>query len=150
MSLPIADPVPAPVGALLREAVRDHAWRERRRVYPPALHVGVPGGSTATFAPADDGDLDAALRVDVVEAMIRRLRRPPGPPLVWLSRPGPLETQDVDLRWSAATAAAAGELGTQLRMVVVDRHGWRDPRSGAGRAWTRLRLPRCPPETDDG
>ena len=149
MTVPIAEPVPEPLGSRLRAAVRDHAWRERRRVYPPALHVGVPGGTTATFRPADDADLDPALRVDVVEAMVRRVRRAPGPPVVWLSRPGPLDTQDVDLRWLAATAAAARELGLDLPMVVVDRRGWRDPRTGAGRTWTRFRLPAGDPPPYD-
>lgn len=125
---------------LLRRAVLDLCERERRRLFPPAVHVGVPGGTTATFGPADDAGLDATLRVDVVEALVRRVRRPP--PLVWLTRPGPLEVQDVDLRWFAATRTAAAELAVPLRMVVVDKRGWRDPATGVGREWVRLRRSR--------
>jgi hypothetical protein len=144
MSVGIDEPVPSQLRALLRRAVLDLAERERRRVFPPALHVGVPGGTLATFDQADGEPLDLTLRVDVVEAMIRSLGRTPAPPLVWLSRPGPLDTQDVDLCWLAASAAAAAELDLELRMVVVDRHGWRDPRTGVGHRWTHLRRVRRP------
>ena len=65
--------------------------------------------------------------------------RGPEPSLVWLTRPGPLEIQDLDLHWLAAAAVAAGELGVGLRMVVVNRRSWRDPRTGVGREWKRLR-----------
>jgi hypothetical protein len=69
------------------------------------------------------------------------LRRTAGtePRLVWLTRPGDLALQDLDAAWLAATRAAGAEAGLPLTMVVVTRHGWRDPRSGAGRTWKRLR-----------
>lgn len=127
------------MGMLLRRAVLELAEGENRRVFPPALHVGVPGGTVVTFGPADDVGLDAALRVEVVEAMVHRHRRMPDDPLVWLTRPGPPDTQDVDLRWLAATTTAAAELGTDLRLVVVDKRGWHDPRTGAGQRWRSLR-----------
>ena len=41
---------------------------ERRRVFPPVVHVGMPGAEEACFAP-DGHDLDQALRTDVVEAL---------------------------------------------------------------------------------
>ena len=148
MSVGIVEPVDEPLRGLLRGAVLELAGSETRRVFPPALHVGVPGGTSTTFDPADGGSLDLSLRVDIVEAMVRRLGRTPAPPLVWLTRPGPLDTQDVDLRWLAATAAAATELGLDLRMIVVHRRGWRDPRTLVGREWTRLRRPQtATPET---
>jgi len=139
MTVPIVEPVPDPLQALLRRAVLDHAAAERRRRYPPTVHVGVPGGSLTTFRLEADEPSDQSLRVDAVEAMVRRLGRRPGVLLVWLSRPGPLTTQDTDLRWLAASAVAGGELGVPLRMVVVDRRSWRDPRTGVGREWLRLR-----------
>ena len=139
MSVAIVEPVPEALLRLLRRAVLDHAAAESRRLYRPVLHVGVPGGSEATFEPREDEPDDQALRVDVVEAMVRRVGRLPGAPLVWLTRPGPLTTQDLDLHWLAASAAAADELRTELRMVVVDRRSWRDPRTGVGRQWQRLR-----------
>jgi len=139
MSVAIVEPVPEPLQLLLRRAVLDHATGESRRHYPAVLHVGVPGGPEASFRAEDDDPVDHALRVDVVEAMVRSVDRVAGPALVWLTRPGPLDTQDLDLHWLAASAVAAGELHIALRMVVVDRRSWRDPRSGVGREWQRLR-----------
>jgi hypothetical protein len=139
MSVAIVEPVPEPLLGVLRRAVLDHALGESRRLFSPVLHVGVPGGSTARLHLADAEPDDQAVRIDVVEAMVRRVGRMPGAPLVWLTRPGPLTVQDLDLHWLAASAAAAGELRVGLRMVVVDRHSWRDPRTGVGRQWQRLR-----------
>ena len=135
----IVEPVPDALHLLLRRAVLDLVEGERRRQFPPMLHVGRPGGPAATFEPDQGEAADHALRVDVVEALLRRVGRGPDPPLVWLTRPGPLEIQDLDLHWLAAAAAAAGELGVGLRMVVVNRRSWRDPRTGVGREWQRLR-----------
>ena len=59
--------------------------------------------------------------------------------LVWLTRTGGLELQDVDARWLAATRAAYDEASASLAFVVVNRRGWRDPRSGLSRTWVRLR-----------
>jgi hypothetical protein len=139
MSVAIVEPVPEPLQGLLRRAVLDHASNESRRLFPPVLHVGVPGGTTACLEIDADEPDDQAVRIDVVESMVRRVGRVPGTPLVWLARPGPLTVQDLDLHWLAASAAAAGELRVGLRMVVVDRRSWRDPRTGVGREWQRLR-----------
>ncbi|MDE0776990.1 MAG: hypothetical protein OSB43_12005 [Nocardioides sp.] len=122
----------------LRRAVLEHAVAERRRVFPPVVHVGMPGAEEACFAP-DGHDLDQALRTDVVEALARRARRPGDPLLVWLTRRGDLGEQDADLRWARAARSAADELECELPMVVVTRRGWRDPLSGASRTWRRLR-----------
>jgi hypothetical protein len=138
MSVGIVEPVPDALHLLLRRAVLELAESERRRRFPSVLHAGTPGGSEAAFQPGPDSPEDAALRVDVVEALVRRVPRSPEP-LVWLARCGPLDVQDQDLHWLAAAAAAAGELGVGLRMVVVNRRSWRDPRTGVGREWLRLR-----------
>jgi hypothetical protein len=135
----LQEPISAPLHHLLRRAVQDHATSERRRVFRPRLHVGVPGGVEAVFAVRDDEATDHALRCDVVAAMVRRARRPGPVPMVWLTRAGELETQDVDAAWLASARAAYAELGLPLLMVVVNRRGWRDPRSGASRTWRRLR-----------
>ncbi|MDO9495137.1 MAG: hypothetical protein Q7J48_05505 [Nocardioides sp.] len=135
----LREPLSAPLHRLLRKAVLDHATSERRRVFLPLLHVGIPGSVEAVFAVRDDEPSDQALRCDVVAAMVRRTRRPGPVPMVWLTRAGELETQDVDAAWLASARAAYGELGLPLLMVLVNRHGWRDPRSGAGRTWRRLR-----------
>ncbi|WP_193607132.1 hypothetical protein [Nocardioides lijunqiniae] len=124
---------------LLRRAVLDHATAEHRRRFLPLVHVGLPGERETVFAVRLDEPTDHALRTDIVSAMVRRVRRPGPTAMVWLTRPGALEPQDVDLAWLAAARSAYGELALPLVMVVVNRHGWRDPRSGAECRWQRLR-----------
>ena len=126
--------------AVLRRAVLDHRAAERRRVFAPRLHVGRPGGPAAVLACGPEEGYDHALRADVVAAMLARWRRQDGGvPLVWLTRPGELCVQDVDAAWLAGARTATAEAAIELTMVVVTRQGWLDPRSGAGRTWTRLR-----------
>jgi hypothetical protein len=146
----LTEPLAARTRALLRRAVRDHAAmmaRDRRRSCPPVLHVGVPGERVATVdvglgVAADGiGPIDPGLRTDMVAALrVRAGRR--ADELVWLARSGGLELQDVDAEWLAATRAAYAEAEAPLAFVVVNRHGWRDPRSGLGRTWVRVRP--CP------
>lgn len=136
----VVEPVPRALERLLRQAVLAHAHDERRRTFPPVVHAGTPGRRTISFPLGDALDglrLDHAVRTDVVEAMVQQtgLRDP----LVWLTRRGELSTQDVDLAWLSAVRTAAGELGRTLPFVVVNRRSWRDPRSGVGRSWQRLR-----------
>ncbi|WP_182526427.1 hypothetical protein [Nocardioides dongkuii] len=135
----LVEPVDPRRAALLRRAVRDHALAEPRRVFPARLHVGTPGGGQRVLSL--DEPTDHALRTDVVAAMLRRAasEAAPGDVVVWLTRPGALDLQDVDARWLAASLAACGEAGRPLTMVVVNRHGWRDPRTGTARHWKRLR-----------
>ena len=89
------------------------------------------------------GPSDPGLRTDVVAALRVRAARGLGDgadePLVWLTRTGALELQDVDARWLAAARSAYDEAGARLAFVVVNREGWRDPRSGLTRTWVRLR-----------
>lgn len=133
----LPDTLPPPLARLLRRAVLDHAVSEPRRIFPPRLHVGTPGGTQRVLA-LDAEETDHSLRTDVVAAMLNRA--PAGrPTIMWLTRTGPLDLQDVDAWWLAAALAATGEAGRPLVMVVVNRHGWRDPRSGVGRHWKRLR-----------
>ncbi|MCD4534851.1 hypothetical protein LRP67_12220 [Nocardioides sp. cx-169] len=126
---------------VLRRAVLDHATAEHRKAFLPLVHVGIPGRREAVFAVRPDEPTDHALRTDIVSAMVRRVRQPGPAPMVWLTRRDPLDAQDVDLAWLASTRSAYGELGLPLVMVVVNRHGWRDPRSGLSRSWHRLRAP---------
>lgn len=141
----IGEPVGPHLHATLRRAVLEHVSAERRRAFPPLLHVGTPGGPQALFAteprdPVDHAPLDQALRTDVVAAMLARQRTTSVAPLVWLTRTGDLCLQDVDAAWLAASRGAAAEAGLPLTMVVVTRRGWWDPRSGATRTWRRLRV----------
>lgn len=126
----------------------EHAVTERRRSHLPILHVGIPGRPHLLFAITPDEPTDHALRADVVAAMrARQLRSAPGAGepgqrevvLVWLTRSGPLELADVDAAWFAAARHAFAEAGAPLHFAVVNRHGWRDPATGGGRQWRRLR-----------
>jgi hypothetical protein len=135
----IQEPVPRSMAAVLRRAVLDHTVSEPRRSHPALLHVGVPGGSEEITAADQDDDLDHALRADVVAALLQRARRPGFVPLLWLTRAGPLELQDVDVQWLASARTASTEAGIGLTLVVVTRRGWADPRSGVRREWKRLR-----------
>ncbi len=136
----IVEPVARGLYVRLRRAVLDHARHERRRVFPPVLHVGSPGLNVTEFAIEPGDPTDHALRIDIVSAMLRLVARRGDTPLVWLSRPGaPSETRDVDLEWLAATHAAGAELGRHLPFVIINRRAWLDPRTGVGRVWQRLR-----------
>lgn len=137
----LRDPVPAPEHVLLRRAVLDHVRSISGRTVPPVVHVGAPGGPTRRFAIARDEPTDHSLRADVVSAMLGRRPTDDGRPVpwVWLCRAGGLELHDLDVQWLAAACTAYGEAGADLTMVVVNRRGWRDPRTGATRTWVRLR-----------
>ncbi|WP_134738888.1 hypothetical protein [Nocardioides sp. 503] len=137
----LRDPLSPALLRVLRQAVLDHAAAEHRRSFLPLVHVGLPGQRETVFAVRPDERTDHALRTDIVSAMVRRVRRPGPAPMVWLTRRDRLRPQDVDLAWLAAARSAYGELGLPLLMVVVNRHGWRDPRSGLERTWQRLRPP---------
>jgi hypothetical protein len=135
----LREPLSEHTRALLRRAVLEHAARERRRVYPPVLHVGVPGDGVASLAVLAAEPTDPGLRTDVVAALrVHAGVRPDQ--LVWLTRSGGLELQDVDAHWLAATRAAYDEAAVPVAFVVVNRRGWRDPRSGLGRTWARVRV----------
>jgi len=135
----LREPVDRSTAVLLRRAVLDHVRSERRRRFPALLHVGVPGRSEEVFAIGPDEPFDHALGADVVAALLRRGCRFGAAPLVWLTRPGPLEVQDVDAAWLSAARTASAEAGTALTLVIVTRRGWADPRSGVRREWKRLR-----------
>lgn len=133
------EPVDRAVQRLLRQAVVDHVRAERRRVFAPVLHVGVPGVRSSRFEVETGTALDHALRTDVVEAMLRPAVAKGVVPLVWLTRRGDLTPHDVDNDWTAAVGQAGGELGVALGLVVVTRHSWHDPRTGVRRTWKRIR-----------
>jgi len=134
------EPLDAQTRALLRRAVLGHAATERRRVHPPALHVGLPGGLVADLVLDPTEAADPGLCADVVAAMRVRTRTDgSSAPMVWLTRTGDLGLQDVDARWLSAARSAYAEAEAALVLVVVTRRGWRDPRSGLTRTWVRLR-----------
>jgi hypothetical protein len=137
-------PLPRQLHRVLRRAVKEEADHHAgRRLIDTRLHVGLPGGPQRVH-PVRPGETDHTLRIEIVTAMTARIRQSTGAltPMVWLSRLGPLSpTEDVDLDWLAAAGAAFAELDLPLIFLIVDRHGWRDPRTGLARHWTRLRSP---------
>jgi hypothetical protein len=140
----LTEPLPPRTRALLRRAVHEHAAAERRRAgYPPVLHVGVPGAGVAALALPAGEATDPGLRADVVAALRIRGGADEGH-LVWLTRAGGLDLQDVDAQWLTAAVAAYAEAQRPLTFVVVNRRGWRDPRSGLGRTWARVRPAAAP------
>ncbi|SFC01940.1 hypothetical protein SAMN04487968_10397 [Nocardioides terrae] len=134
----LREPVATPLRRALRQAVLDHAVAERRPAHLPILHVGLPGARQVVHPIRPDEATDHALRADVVAAMVRRVAMS-GTPLVWLTRSGELIDQDVDTDWLAGARQALGEAGLPLVFVVVNRHGWRDPRSRLETTWVRMR-----------
>jgi len=128
----------------LRLAVGRFRQLEHRRHFPAVVHVGRPGSGYADFVDLDEHRLDHALRTEVVAALLSRALVAMKRPVVWITRPGALGTEDVDLRWLAAARAAYGEAGVPLALFVVTRDGWYDPRSGVRREWSRLRLRTTP------
>lgn len=135
----LSEPLSPRTEARLRLAVRVHAARERRRVHPPVVYAGVPGGRVARLGLAAVEPTDPGLRTDLVAAL-RAQAGAGADGLVWLARPGALDLQDVDALWLAAARAAHAEAQLPLTFVVVNRRGWRDPRSGVGRSWARVRV----------
>jgi len=134
----LTEPLARHTRASLRRAVHAHAASERRRAYPAVVHVGAPGTRVVTFVLDPDERTDPGLRTDVVAALRVRAGAQPEQ-LVWLTRCGGLELQDVDAQWLAAARSAYDEAQAPLTFVVVNRRGWRDPRSGLGRTWARVR-----------
>lgn len=133
---PVApDPDAAASEARARAAVLELARGESRRRHPVLVHVGDPVGRVSLAA--GDAAPDHALRTDVLGALLWRHRSEQ--PLVWLTRTGPLDWQDVDARWFAGFEAARHEVGIGEQFLVVTRHGWHDPATGATRTWRRIR-----------
>ncbi|MCY7396347.1 MAG: hypothetical protein LH468_09400 [Nocardioides sp.] len=146
----LLEPVPSARRRSLRRAVLDHALGEHRRHHLSLVHVGTPGGQEEIVPVLSEEPTDHTLRTDVLAAAFARVGRrhgadrdAPAEParevMVWLTRTGPLELQDVDAVWLAAALAAAAEAGLDLTLVVVNRHGWWDPRTGTVTTWRRLR-----------
>jgi hypothetical protein len=129
----IEEPIASEHRRLLRGAVL-LAGADGRRRLAPVLHVGVPGSTTVSVP--DDSSWDHGLRTEIVGAALRTCD---DPPWIWVTRSGPLTLQDVDAAWLAPSLVAAAEREIDIAFVVVTRHGWTDPRSGAGRQWKRLR-----------
>lgn len=131
--------VPEAPYAAMRAAVLAFKASEPRRNFPAVVHVGTPGGRVASFVDLPADRLDHGLRTEVMAALLSRALLHDRQPVTWLTRSGGLGTHDADLAWLAAARSAYGEADVPLAMAVVTRDGWRDPRTGRGATWKRLR-----------
>ncbi len=139
---PVEEPLSRADLALLRRLVLEHKAAERRLRFPSVLHLGGPGRPEVGRVVEDtdagpQARLDHALRCDLLEALLRRAGD--RQVMTWLTRSGPLDVQDLDLGWLRAVSAVNGETDRSLVFLVVTRDGWRDPQSGVGRTWRRVR-----------
>ena len=108
----------------------------RRRVVPPTLYVGSPGGECTAMT--DEPWYDVGLRTDLVTRAIDGLEL--ADPLPWLTRGGDLAAGDNDWAWFAATRTAYARHGLALPgFFVVTRHGWLDLAGERRQAWVRVR-----------
>ncbi len=126
----------------LRAAAHDLRRRHLDHRFAPALVIGdLSDLPTRAVAHPIHGEEDAGLRSEIVDVLaVRALALAPRP-AVLLTRSGALEPTDLDLTWlAAARAAVRGYHAEPLTTVVVTKHGWFDPFSGAQRHWKRLRV----------
>lgn len=133
----------SPLEADLRLAVYRLRRTERRRLFPPAVHVGpldrpVSLDLDAPVRGRPDG-YDDGLRTDVARRLLE-LAEPDGCG-AWLTRVGRPEPHDLDAAWMGPLSRAFLEAGVEPAfLVVVTKQGWYEPRGGRGRTWQRLRL----------
>lgn len=120
-----------------------------RRTWPTRCWVGHPGGeqdeTCVALPPAGTTATPHGVRVDLVERALDGLEHPDGA-LAWLARSGPLLAGDDELAWWSAVRAGFARHGLDPSgFCVLNRVGWRDLASGAGRTWTRVRPRRAHP-----
>jgi hypothetical protein len=125
----------------LREEVGGFRARESRRVFDPAVHVGLPAGDRTGFVvrARDQPALDASLRIDVLCRLVQD--SPSSWRTTWLTRPGTPDRHDLDLEWLAAAQVAFAIHGRALDgCYALTRTGWRDVITEESRVWARLRI----------
>jgi hypothetical protein len=137
--MPLSAPITRTEHSVFRAAVIDFKEATPRGRAPVSLHVGVPGRAVARHVVERGQPLDQALRTDISAALLQRTTAARAHRWAWLTRGGSLALHDADVAWSAAWYAACAEAGLDVPFVVVTRTGWRDPRSGVLREWSRLR-----------
>ena len=125
----------------LRLAVFALRSGERRRRFPPALHVGRPGAPAATYVEDAGEPLDAGLRAEIAAALLSRALLEEDAPAAWLTRVGSPDPHDLDAGWLAPVRRAFDEAEVLPRCVaVVTKQGWYDPWRDERVVWDRLRM----------
>ncbi|MDN5893294.1 MAG: hypothetical protein L0H93_04645 [Nocardioides sp.] len=127
----------------LREAVHRFRTGERRRRFPPMLHVGDLTGTPTTWLVGPGDRLDAGLRTDIVAELLDSVLHQVGAtvPSAWLTRSGAPLPHDEDAAWMGPIDRAfEAALVTPRCMVVVTKGGWYQPHGVQRREWKRLRI----------
>jgi hypothetical protein len=137
--MPLSAPITRTEHSVFRAAVIDLKEATPRGRAPVSLQVGRPGRAVARHVVEPAQPLDQALRTDISAALLQRTAAAAGHRWAWLTRSGSLALHDADVAWSAAWYAACAEAEVDVSFVVVTRTGWRDPRTGVLREWSRLR-----------
>lgn len=137
--MPVSAPITRTEHSVFRAAVIEFKEATPRGRAPVTVCVGVPGRAVARHVVEPGQALDQALRTDVAAALLQQTSGAATQRWAWLTRGGSLALHDADVAWSAAWYAACAESGVDVLFVVVTRTGWRDPRTGVQREWSRLR-----------
>ena len=137
--MPVSAPITRTEHSVFRAAVIEFKETMPRGRAPVSLQVGVPGRSVARHLVEPGQSLDQALRTDIASALLQQTATAGTQRWAWLTRGGSLALHDADVAWSAAWYAACAEREVEVPFVVVTRTGWRDPRTGVQREWSRLR-----------
>jgi|tagenome__1003787_1003787.scaffolds.fasta_scaffold20700433_2 hypothetical protein len=129
------------VRVLLRREVGALRTRESRRVFDPAVSIGVLSGERDSFTvrAQDSPVVDDALRTDIWSRLLEKAE--PGWRTAWLTRTGGPEEYATDAAWLSTAIRAFAVHGRPLDgFFVLTRYGWRDVRTGAAMEWRRLRV----------
>jgi hypothetical protein len=137
--MPVIAPITRTQHVVFRAAVLSFKESAPRGRAPVTLHVGVPDAANACHVVLAGQALDQALCTDIAAGLLQRTAARAPNRWGWLTRVGSLALHDADVLWSAAWYAACAEAEVEVPLVVVTRTGWRDPRTGVGREWSRLR-----------
>jgi hypothetical protein len=127
----------------LRLVVHRLRRAERRRIFPPAVHVGpLDRPVSVAIDPGGRGRPDVyddGLRCDLARRLLEHAE--PEGCGGWLTRVGRPEPHDLDALWASALARAFLEAGLEPAfLVVVTKQGWYEPRGDRRRTWQRLRI----------
>lgn len=128
---------PIPLAGQIHLAMRTFATSAgTARKLPTHLHVGTPAGPHLSIP--EQRWYDAGLRADLVVRALDGLDVPD--PCCWVTRPGELVANDVDVAWlSAARAAFARHAVALPGFFVVTRRGWMDLTTQQVHQWDRVR-----------
>lgn len=135
--MPAIDRQPSPGQRSRLRALVAASTAGRYRRLRPQLGLGAPDGQQLMLPVSGESE---QVRAQIVEVLLERVLEQCAQPWAWLVRPGPPDEPPLwEPRWVGAALGAFAEHGLDPTVVVVGRWWWYDPRTGAGRCWSRLR-----------